>query len=365
MSESAVGTGNEPMAGGGFVWDETTVTLVAIGGVIVFLVLLLVVVGCMICRLKPDSSFATQYRASVARVSNYGNRGGGGGRPLKKTNSRANALRDDDVVDANPMFNQQFRTATDLSTLMGGNIGSKFGGNGSGQSFGDTQAFVAGMHFGAAPTFDQFRPAQNMYQQIPSEPNGRRAEAIALWDFNGQVAGDLVFKAGQRIELLQHTKQWWIGRCNGKEGPFPANYVVISRASVAFTQSAAPEPFKPNKQVAARRQSVYNPQLHAPQHQQHHAEPQQTYSLRAHANKKQGAAGAAGDDVARQAVALYDFPGEEVGDLQLRRGDIIDLIDWQSDWWEGVVVGRQDGTVPDNLGQIGVCSRNYLQLLIR
>ncbi|RDX51449.1 BAR-domain-containing protein [Lentinus brumalis] len=51
---------------------------------------------------------------------------------------------------------------------------------------------------------------------------------VALYDFAAQAEGDLEFKAGDRIELVERTdstEDWWTGRLNGQQGVFPGNYV--------------------------------------------------------------------------------------------------------------------------------------------
>ncbi|KAH8101590.1 BAR-domain-containing protein [Cristinia sonorae] len=51
---------------------------------------------------------------------------------------------------------------------------------------------------------------------------------VALYDFEAQADGDLDFKAGDRIEVVEKsdsTEDWWTGRLNGKQGVFPGNYV--------------------------------------------------------------------------------------------------------------------------------------------
>ncbi|KZW02672.1 BAR-domain-containing protein [Exidia glandulosa HHB12029] len=51
---------------------------------------------------------------------------------------------------------------------------------------------------------------------------------VALYDFAAQAEGDLSFKTGDRIELLEKTnsaEDWWTGRVNGNKGVFPGNYV--------------------------------------------------------------------------------------------------------------------------------------------
>ncbi|KZO99677.1 BAR-domain-containing protein [Calocera viscosa TUFC12733] len=50
----------------------------------------------------------------------------------------------------------------------------------------------------------------------------------ALYDFAAQAEGDLDFKVGDRIELVERTassEDWWTGRVNGRTGVFPGNYV--------------------------------------------------------------------------------------------------------------------------------------------
>lgn len=50
----------------------------------------------------------------------------------------------------------------------------------------------------------------------------------ALYDFGGQSAGDLAFREGDRIRVLQKTDStddWWEGELRGVKGSFPANYV--------------------------------------------------------------------------------------------------------------------------------------------
>ena len=48
---------------------------------------------------------------------------------------------------------------------------------------------------------------------------------VAVFDFEAQADGDLGFKSGDKIEILEKDGQWWTGRKNGKEGVFPFNYV--------------------------------------------------------------------------------------------------------------------------------------------
>ncbi|KAF8741682.1 BAR protein, partial [Rhizoctonia solani] len=48
---------------------------------------------------------------------------------------------------------------------------------------------------------------------------------VALYDFVAQADGDLSFRVGDRIEVVERTassEDWWTGRLNGQQGVFPA-----------------------------------------------------------------------------------------------------------------------------------------------
>ena len=47
---------------------------------------------------------------------------------------------------------------------------------------------------------------------------------VALYDFEAQADGDLSFKTGDRIEIVEKTgsvEDWWTGKLNGQQGVFP------------------------------------------------------------------------------------------------------------------------------------------------
>ncbi|KAK4188992.1 hypothetical protein QBC35DRAFT_450747 [Podospora australis] len=63
----------------------------------------------------------------------------------------------------------------------------------------------------------------------PPPPVKRKPEefVVALYDFTGQGQGDLSFKEGDRIKIVEKTQtdqDWWKGELNGVQGSFPANY---------------------------------------------------------------------------------------------------------------------------------------------
>ncbi|EIM19642.1 BAR-domain-containing protein [Wallemia mellicola CBS 633.66] len=62
----------------------------------------------------------------------------------------------------------------------------------------------------------------------PMKPKPKGTTVTALYDFEPQAPGDLGFRVGDQIEVVQRTdsaNDWWTGRLNGSEGVFPGNYV--------------------------------------------------------------------------------------------------------------------------------------------
>ncbi|CDO74789.1 hypothetical protein BN946_scf185001.g37 [Trametes cinnabarina] len=63
---------------------------------------------------------------------------------------------------------------------------------------------------------------------VKPKPKPATQYVVALYDFAAQADGDLDFKAGDRIEVIERTdstEDWWTGRLNGRTGVFPGNYV--------------------------------------------------------------------------------------------------------------------------------------------
>ncbi len=58
-------------------------------------------------------------------------------------------------------------------------------------------------------------------------PSSQGLWVTALYDFAGQGQGDLAFREGDRIKVVQKTNstdEWWEGELKGVQGSFPANY---------------------------------------------------------------------------------------------------------------------------------------------
>ncbi|KAI0035267.1 hypothetical protein K488DRAFT_76734 [Vararia minispora EC-137] len=63
---------------------------------------------------------------------------------------------------------------------------------------------------------------------LKPKPKSAAQYVVALYDFTAQADGDLDFKVGDRIEVVERTtsqEDWWTGRLDGRQGVFPGNYV--------------------------------------------------------------------------------------------------------------------------------------------
>jgi hypothetical protein len=48
----------------------------------------------------------------------------------------------------------------------------------------------------------------------------------ALYDHEAEAEDELNFRTGEMVEVIETSEDgWWKGKCNGKVGLFPVNYV--------------------------------------------------------------------------------------------------------------------------------------------
>jgi amphiphysin len=124
-----------------------------------------------------------------------------------------------------------------------GGIGSTYGsygekaGSGGPPAYGSPLAPVAPTPQAAAPQGYTSPPQGYASPQgytapppiTPSVPVGE--SCTALYDYTAQAAGDLTFRAGDMIRIIQRTTDqngWWTGELNGVQGVFPGNYVQLN-----------------------------------------------------------------------------------------------------------------------------------------
>lgn len=70
---------------------------------------------------------------------------------------------------------------------------------------------------------------------VKPKPKPAALYVTALYDFDAQTDGDLSFKVGDRIEIVEKsdsTDDWWTGKLRGRQGVFPGMFSQLLHASV-------------------------------------------------------------------------------------------------------------------------------------
>ncbi|KAI8147315.1 hypothetical protein BJV82DRAFT_664561 [Fennellomyces sp. T-0311] len=81
-----------------------------------------------------------------------------------------------------------------------------------------------------APTGGYSAPVARAPPPPPPSRKPQETTARALYDFNGEQSGDLSFREGDIITIVEKSNSqddWWTGSINGRKGTFPANYVEL------------------------------------------------------------------------------------------------------------------------------------------
>ncbi|XP_073934791.1 sorbin and SH3 domain-containing protein 1 isoform X47 [Castor canadensis] len=157
-------------------------------------------------------------------------------------------------------------------------------------------------------------------------------EAIAKFNFNGDTQVEMSFRKGERITLLRQVDEnWYEGRIPGtsRQGIFPITYVdVLKRPLVKNPVDYIDLPYS----SSPSRSATASPQQ--PQAQQRRVAPDRSQTSQ--------------DLFSYQ--ALYSYIPQNDDELELRDGDIVDVMEKCDDGW---FVGtsrrtRQFGTFPGN-----------------
>nr|XP_036871596.1 sorbin and SH3 domain-containing protein 1 isoform X40 [Manis javanica] len=157
-------------------------------------------------------------------------------------------------------------------------------------------------------------------------------EAVAKFTFNGDTQVEMSFRKGERITLLRQVDEnWYEGRIPGtsRQGIFPITYVdVLKRPLVKNPMDYIDLPFS----SSPSRSATASPQQ--PQAQQRRVTPDRSQTSQ--------------DLFSYQ--ALYSYMPQNDDELELRDGDIVDVMEKCDDGW---FVGtsrrtRQFGTFPGN-----------------
>ena len=64
-------------------------------------------------------------------------------------------------------------------------------------------------------------------------------DVVAIYAYNSEEPGDLVFAAGDAIVVTKKDGDWWTGCIDDRSGVFPANYVQPKESATAVQQPPA------------------------------------------------------------------------------------------------------------------------------
>ncbi|NWH43399.1 SRBS1 protein, partial [Fregata magnificens] len=200
------------------------------------------------------------------------------------------------------------------------------------------QNWYEGEHHGRVGIFPRsyielLPPAEKAQPKKPSPLQVLEyGDAIAKFNFNGDTQVEMSFRKGERITLIRRVDEnWYEGKISGtnRQGIFPVTYVEVLKRPVVKNAIDYPDP---PMSLSPNRSMTTSPQQ--PQAQQQGASPDRSQTPR--------------DIVSYQ--ALYSYTPQNDDELELRDGDIVDVMEKCDDGW---FVGtsrrtRQFGTFPGN-----------------
>ncbi|KAM4851558.1 sorbin and SH3 domain-containing protein 1 isoform 22-T22 [Thomomys bottae] len=177
-------------------------------------------------------------------------------------------------------------------------------------------------------------------------------EAVAKYNFNGDTQVEMSFRKGERITLLRQVDEnWYEGRIPGtsRQGIFPITYVdVLKRPLVKNPVDYIDLPYS----SSPSRSTTASPQ---PSHHSLRAGPDLTESEKSYVQPQAQQRRVAPDRSQTSQdlfsyQALYSYTPQNDDELELRDGDIVDVMEKCDDGW---FVGtsrrtRQFGTFPGN-----------------
>ncbi|XP_037257208.1 sorbin and SH3 domain-containing protein 1 isoform X30 [Falco rusticolus] len=220
------------------------------------------------------------------------------------------------------------------------------------------QNWYEGEHHGRVGIFPQsyielLPPAEKAQPKKPSPLQVLEyGDAIAKFNFNGDTQVEMSFRKGERITLIRRVDEnWYEGKISGtnRQGIFPVTYVEVLKRPVVKNAIDYPDPpvsLSPSRSMTA------SPQ---PSHHSLRAGPDLTESEKSYVQPQAQQQGTSPDrsQTPRDIVsyqALYSYTPQNDDELELRDGDIVDVMEKCDDGW---FVGtsrrtRQFGTFPGN-----------------
>ncbi|XP_047542920.1 intersectin-1-like isoform X1 [Vanessa atalanta] len=182
---------------------------------------------------------------------------------------------------------------------------------------------------------------------------------IAAYPYNSSEPGDLVFEAGERIEVVRRDGDWWTGRIGPRTGIFPSNYVTKDTTTSSEPMSSIPEAREPPAEPQEVAPPPQQPEPIQVVEEQKSSTPisSEVASITETARPPSAARRDSGRDSATArrkhevAQALANYTATSSEQLSLMKGQLL-IVRKKADsgWWEGELQAkgrnRQSGWFP-------------------
>eukprot|EP00076_Gallus_gallus_P020442 XP_015141084.1 sorbin and SH3 domain-containing protein 2 isoform X31 [Gallus gallus] len=182
------------------------------------------------------------------------------------------------------------------------------------------QNWYEGEHHGRVGIFpisyvEKLSPPEKAQPARPPPPAqiGEIGEAIAKYNFSADTNVELSLRKGDRVVLLKRVDQnWYEGKIPGtnRQGIFPVSYVEVIKKNASKSADDYPDPPIPQSYSSDR---IHNLSSTKPQR-----------PVLAHENIHSGG---------EPFQALYNYTPRNEDELELREGDVIDVMEKCDDGW--------------------------------
>nr|XP_009674991.1 PREDICTED: sorbin and SH3 domain-containing protein 2 isoform X16 [Struthio camelus australis] len=182
------------------------------------------------------------------------------------------------------------------------------------------QNWYEGEHHGRVGIFpisyvEKLSPPEKAQPARPPPPAqiGEIGEAVAKYNFSADTNVELSLRKGDRVILLKRVDQnWYEGRIPGtnRQGIFPVSYVEVIKKNASKSTDDYPDPPVP--------QSYSSDRIH------HLSSTKPQRPVFAHENIHTGG---------EPFQALYNYTPRNEDELELREGDVIDVMEKCDDGW--------------------------------
>ncbi|XP_010143396.1 PREDICTED: sorbin and SH3 domain-containing protein 2 isoform X3 [Buceros rhinoceros silvestris] len=182
------------------------------------------------------------------------------------------------------------------------------------------QNWYEGEHHGRVGIFpisyvEKLSPPEKAQPARPPPPAqiGEIGEAIAKYNFSADTNVELSLRKGDRVILLKRVDQnWYEGKIPGtsRQGIFPVSYVEVIKKNASKSVDDYPDPPIPQSYSSDRIQHLSSTKPQRP--------------VLAHENTHSGG---------EPFQALYNYTPRNEDELELREGDVIDVMEKCDDGW--------------------------------